>query len=308
MRAATARRRRGRARPVPDRSTRRSWRSRAARSTAALVPIENSLEGGVNATLDALALETREVEIVGETVLAIRNCLIARDALELDAIQTVVSHPQPLGQCARFLREQLPRRDRPRDHVDRRRRPRGRRADAPWARARPASGRRAARRRVLREGVEDEPDNATRFVWLARDGDAPARGAREGAWKTSVVFAGAGDGSPGWLVRCLSEFAFRGVNLTKIESRPREGRLGHYLFLVDWTAAPRTRPSPKRSRRCASTARRSACSGAIRGVSGTRLGPPLAPLHFRRRERRHGDHTHQAHWVRAGHRAPAART
>ena len=54
-----------------------------------------------------------------------------------------------------------------------------------------------------------------------------------GAWKTSVVFAGAGDAQPGWLVRCLSEFAFRGVNLTKIESRPRRGRLGHYLFHVD---------------------------------------------------------------------------
>jgi prephenate dehydratase len=48
-----------------------------------------------------------------------------------------------------------------------------------------------------------------------------------------VVFAGAGDAQPGWLVRCLSEFAFRGVNLTKIESRPRRGRQGHYLFHVD---------------------------------------------------------------------------
>jgi prephenate dehydratase len=54
-----------------------------------------------------------------------------------------------------------------------------------------------------------------------------------GAWKTSVVFAGAGDRAPGWLVRCLSEFAFRGVNLTRIESRPRKGRLGHYLFHID---------------------------------------------------------------------------
>jgi prephenate dehydratase len=51
--------------------------------------------------------------------------------------------------------------------------------------------------------------------------------------KASVLCAGAGDASPGWLVRCLSEFAFRGVNLTKIESRPRKRRLGHYLFLVD---------------------------------------------------------------------------
>jgi prephenate dehydratase len=53
------------------------------------------------------------------------------------------------------------------------------------------------------------------------------------AWKTSVVFAGAGDQTPGWLVRCLSEFAFRGVNLVRIESRPRPGPLGHYVFHID---------------------------------------------------------------------------
>jgi len=68
---------------------------------------------------------------------------------------------------------------------------------------------------------------------LGRAGSAPIEADDAGAWKTSVVFAGAGDAQPGWLVRCLSEFAFRGVNLTKIESRPRRGRLGHYLFHVD---------------------------------------------------------------------------
>jgi len=199
----------------------------------ALVPIENSLEGGVNATLDALALEAREVEIVGETVLAIRNCLIARAAVAFDAIEVVVSHPQPLGQCARFLREELPGAElrattSTADAV---------RAvaatDAPWAALGPRSAAALYDCRVLRDGIDDEPDNATRFVWLARSGTPPASSAGVGAWKTSVVFAGAGDRAPGWLVRCLSEFAFRGVNLTRIESRPRKGRLGHYLFHVD---------------------------------------------------------------------------
>jgi len=199
----------------------------------ALVPIENSLEGGVNATLDALALEAREVAIVGETVLAIRNCLIARDAIALDEIELVVSHPQPLGQCARFLREELPgatlrattsTADAVREVAA---------ADAPWAALGPRSAAALYECRVLRDGIDDEPDNATRFVWLARTGTPPARDAGERAWKTSVVFAGAGDRAPGWLVRCLSEFAFRGVNLTRIESRPRKGRLGHYLFHVD---------------------------------------------------------------------------
>jgi prephenate dehydratase len=202
----------------------------------ALVPIENSLEGGVSATLDALALEAREVAIVGETVLAIRNCLIARDELALDAIEVVVSHPQPLGQCARFLRDCVP-------HAAARATTSTADAvrevsatDAPWAALGPRTAAELYGCRVLRDGVDDEPDNATRFVWLARAGTPPVTpGARDDAasWKTSVVFAGAGDQSPGWLVRCLSEFAFRGVNLTRIESRPRKGQLGHYLFHVD---------------------------------------------------------------------------
>ena len=202
----------------------------------ALVPIENSLEGGVSATLDALALEARDVEIVGETVLAIRNCLIARDPLALGAIEVVVSHPQPLAQCARFLRTDVPNAtvraatstaDAVREVAA---------ADAPWAALGPRSAAALYGCRVLREGVDDEPDNATRFVWLARAGTAAVAPAARGvsvAWKTSVVFAGAGDQAPGWLVRCLSEFAFRGVNLTRIESRPRKARLGHYLFHVD---------------------------------------------------------------------------
>jgi prephenate dehydratase len=200
----------------------------------ALVPIENSLEGGVSATLDALALEAREVAIVGETVLAIRNCLIARSELPLEAIEVVVSHPQPLGQCARFLRDTVPRAavratastaDAVREIAA---------TDAPWAALGPRTAADLYGCRVLRDGVDDEPDNATRFVWLARVGTPPVEpGDGPATWKTSVVFAGAGDQSPGWLVRCLSEFAFRGVNLTRIESRPRKGQLGHYLFHVD---------------------------------------------------------------------------
>jgi len=202
-------------------------------SDRALVPVENSLEGGVSATLDALAWDARDTVIVGETVLAIRNCLIARAALALDAITAVLSHPQPLAQCARFLRTELAgatvraaasTADAVRTVAD---------AAEPWA----ALGPRGAAERygcvVLREEVDDEPGNATRFVWLARDGDAGPAAAADGPWKTSVVFTGTGDAQPGWLVRCLSEFAFRGVNLTRIESRPLKQRLGSYLFFVD---------------------------------------------------------------------------
>jgi prephenate dehydratase len=199
----------------------------------ALVPIENAVGGAVNATLDALAVETRDVVIVGETVLAIRNCLVAARPLDLAEIRVVVSHPQPLAQCARFLRLELPGAE-VRAATSTAEAVRGVAASRePWA----ALGTRLAAElyggHVLRDRVDDDPDNETRFVWLARTGSPPAGDGGAVAWKTSVAFAGAGDASPGWLVRCLSEFAFRGVNLTKIESRPRRGRLGHYLFLVD---------------------------------------------------------------------------
>jgi prephenate dehydratase len=206
----------------------------------ALVPIENSLEGSVNATLDALAMETDDVMIVGEVVQPIRHCLIARTSLELAEIETVVSHPQANAQCARFIRTRLPQAqvlagsstaDAVRVVAEH---------DGPWA----ALGNRLAAERygcvVLRAGVEDVAENETRFVWLARAGTDPggprvlASGtAPLGPWKTAIVFWGLGSEAPGWLVACLSEFARRGVNLTRIESRPRKQGLGRYMFFVD---------------------------------------------------------------------------
>jgi prephenate dehydratase len=200
-----------------------------------VVPIENSLEGAVNATLDALAVDFPGVAIVGESVLAVHQALIAHDDLALDAITQVASHPQGLAQCAHFLRSELPAArlvaatstaEAVRDVVA---------SPEPHAAIAPARAAELHGAVVLRERIEDDPDNATRFVVLARAGEAAPGGT--GPFKTSVLFAGAGDSSPGWLVRCLSEFAFRGVNLTKIESRPRRRQLGHYLFLVDLEGA-----------------------------------------------------------------------
>jgi len=200
-----------------------------------VVPIENSLEGAVNATLDALAVDFPGVAIVGESVLAVHQALIARVALERHAITQVASHPQGLAQCARFLREHLPSAhlvattstaEAVRNVVA---------SPEPHAAIAPARAAQVHGGVVLQERIEDDPDNATRFVVLAPASSEQPAGS--GPFKTSVLFAGAGDSSPGWLVRCLSEFAFRGVNLTKIESRPRRRQLGHYLFLVDLEGA-----------------------------------------------------------------------
>jgi prephenate dehydratase len=203
----------------------------------ALVPIENSLEGSVNATLDTLAMETEDVAILGEVVQPIRHCLIARTPLELSEIETVVSHPQATGQCARFIRTRLPHAtvltgastaEAVRTVADH---------EGPWA----ALGNRLAAERyqchVLRAGVEDVADNETRFVWLGPVGAPPGiPGAGDpalGPFKTAVVFWGVGSEAPGWLVHCLSEFASREVNLTRIESRPRKQGLGRYMFFLD---------------------------------------------------------------------------
>lgn len=206
----------------------------------ALVPIENSLEGSVNATVDALAIETENVAIVGEVIHPIRHCLIARTDLELPEIETVVSHAQATAQCARFLRDRLPHArvlagastaEAVRLVAEH---------EGPWA----ALGNRLAARlygcRVLLSGVEDVPENETRFVWLGRAAELDPAAETIGTddvpnrpFKTAIVFWGPGAEAPGWLLACLEQFASRQVNLTRIESRPRKRGLGHYMFFLD---------------------------------------------------------------------------
>jgi prephenate dehydratase len=209
----------------------------------AIVPIENSLEGSINVTLDLLAGEATDVEIVGEALLHVRHSLIAAAEVGLEEIDTVITHPQVPGQCTLFLRGELAH-----------------------ARILAASSTAEAVRTVvvaaerghaaigtclaasiyggtvIRERVEDREDNETRFVWLARRASEggrsetmrpPLRAGEGEGWKTSLVFWGAGAERPGWLVRCLDEFASRNINLTKIESRPRRDGLGSYMFFVD---------------------------------------------------------------------------
>ena len=85
---------------------------------------------------------------------------------------------------------------------------------------------------MLAEDLEDDPGNATRFAWLAPARDAPDP-PTSGPAKTMLVFWGAGSSSPGWLVSCLAVFAFAGVNLTRIESRPLRRGMGQYMFFLD---------------------------------------------------------------------------
>lgn len=196
----------------------------------ALVPIENSIEGSVRPTLDTLAFEADAVTIVGEHDYRVRVHLIAREGVRVEDVEAVLSHPQPLAQCARFLRERLP-------EIELRNASSTAAAvrmvsesSRPWA----ALGARAAAAlygcELLLEGVEDQDDNVTRFVWIAPQGTEPVG---EGAWKTSLVFSELGADHPGALVDALSEFSARGINLTRIESRPLRQGLGRYMFFCD---------------------------------------------------------------------------
>jgi prephenate dehydratase len=196
----------------------------------AVVPIENALEGSVAVTLDTLTTEAQDVRIAAEVVHPIHHCVLARREVSLSTVERVVSHPQATAQCARFLREQLPNAE----HVSA-----PSTADAVLTVCREDDGSVALGSSLAAElygchivatNVEDHPDNETRFVWLAPAEEAGEPGADP---KTSIVFWGGGDQSPGWLVDVLHEFAGRQVNLTRIESRPRRTGLGHYFFFVD---------------------------------------------------------------------------
>ena len=200
----------------------------------ALVPFENSIEGSVRSTLDTLALEGFDVTIAGEYDHPIRNSLIARQDLPLDRIEAVLSHPQASAQCARFIRTELPATEvraaastaeAVRDVAE---------SDHPWAALGAASAARLYGCVVLREGIEDSPDNVTRFVWIAPAGTRPS-GA--GPWRTSLVFSELGADHPGALVEALTEFSSREVNLTRIESRPLRRGLGRYMFFCDLDGA-----------------------------------------------------------------------
>jgi len=196
----------------------------------ALVPIENSREGSVRPTLDTLAFETAAVTIAGEHDYRVRVHLIAREGTRAEDVEAVLSHPQPLAQCAQFLRENFA-------GVELRSVSSTAAAvrmvsesARPWA----ALGARAAASlygcELLREGIEDSDDNVTRFVWIAPEGTEVAG---DGASKTSLVFSEVGADHPGALVDCLSEFSSRGINLTRIESRPLRRGLGRYMFFCD---------------------------------------------------------------------------
>jgi chorismate mutase/prephenate dehydratase len=191
-------------------------------ATYGVVPFENSTEGAVSMTSDAL-LEG-DLKIRQEYVLPIAHCLLSR-APAISQISTVYSHPQALAQCRIWLAKHVPRAQVVQTT-----------STTAAAREAQADDRSAAigadiaaeihNLPILRANIQDRPENATRFVVLAH-GDAPPSGSD----RTTIAFGVADE--KGALRRVLSVFEDADVNLTRIQSRPNRNRAWHYLFLVD---------------------------------------------------------------------------
>lgn len=195
----------------------------SGRSDSALAPIENSLAGSIHQNYDLLL--RHDLQIVGEYFLRVRHCLIAMPGARMEDIKTAISHPQALGQCAAYLRGKGIK---PETVYDTAGSVKMLKASAAMDTAAIAS-RRAADlygMQILEEGIEDNQENFTRFLAVQRQAVVPS-----GEAKTSIVFTL--KNVPGSLFKAMSVFALRDIDLTKIESRPLQGKPWEYLFYID---------------------------------------------------------------------------
>ncbi len=190
----------------------------------AVLPVENSIEGTV-APVNDLLLE-HDLTVTGEAIVTVDHCLIGVPKSSLAEVRVVYSHPQALGQCRRFLARHPEWRQVPSYDTAgsvKLVRERGRRDEAAIASRRSAS---IYGMKVFAEGIQSDHENYTRFFVLEKHPRSV-----KGANKTSIAFVA--KNVPGSLHRCLGEFASRGINLTKLESRPRRARPWNYVFYAD---------------------------------------------------------------------------
>ena len=186
-----------------------------------VMPLENSIEGSVGATLDLLL--NLNVQIVKEIVLPIHHSLAAQEGAD---IEVIYSHWQAIAQCSKFLRTFG------KDVIAVSSTSNAARIASHDRRAAAITSHNAAHHyglQILREDIQDFKDNFTRFIVIAQNGTTRDRTRK---YKTSVTIKLMSN-RPGALYGALSEFAIRQINLTKIESRPTKKALGDYLFYID---------------------------------------------------------------------------
>ena len=193
---------------------------------SAVVPIENSLEGSVNTTLDTLAFDS-ELYICGEYTMHIRENLMALPGARPESIKRIISHPQPIGQCAGMINKFFS------DAVIEYTNSTAAAAkqieetkDMTTATIGPAACAGLYGLEILMPECNDEKNNATRFVELKKQENTSAD-----CDKSSFIFTV--DNKPGALFKVIEAIAENGVNMLKIESRPEKKALGRYIFFID---------------------------------------------------------------------------
>ena len=187
-----------------------------------MVPVENSTEGAIGRTLDLLLQSS--LQVCGELMLPIHQCLLAQHC-ELNAIKTVYSHPQSLGQCQGWLNTHLPRAAR----ISASSNAEAARLAAENPGSAAIAGSQAAAHfglTVCVENIEDDPKNTTRFLVLGKQQVSPS-----GKDKTSLVLSA--PNRPGAVHELLAPLAKHGVSMTKLESRPARSGLWEYVFYMD---------------------------------------------------------------------------
>ncbi|NGP07199.1 prephenate dehydratase [Rhodococcus sp. 14C212] len=192
----------------------------------AVVPIESSVEGSVPPTMDALAVGPR-LQIVAETELDVAFTVVARPGITLDEVRTVHAYPVAAAQVRQWIADHMPKAD-----VVAASSNAGAAEDVAAGKADAGVSTALAGQRlglpVLADGVADHAGARTRFVLATRPAPTPAR---TGVDRTSVILQLPNE--PGSLVRAMTEFATRGIDLTRIESRPTRQEYGTYFFHLD---------------------------------------------------------------------------
>src|SRR5687768_4526467 len=194
---------------------------------SALIPIENSLAGSIHQNYDLLL--RHNLHIAGEYFLRVQHCLISSPGVKKPDIKKVISHPQALGQCAAYLRNLGVKVEPVYDTAGsvKMLKESGDKSTAAIASRRAAE---IYQMEILDEGIEDDAENYTRFLAIQHESVVPV-----GEAKTSIVFTL--KNQPGALFKALSVFALRDIDLTKIESRPLQGKPWEYLFYIDFIGA-----------------------------------------------------------------------
>lgn len=192
----------------------------------AIVPIENSIEGSINTTLDALAFDA-DLYITGEHILHISQNLMVKKGVKKEDIKIITSHPQPIGQCSKILSHEFADIKIEFSDSTASAAKRVMESDGSVACIGSPNSARLYDLDILCPDCGDDANNSTRFVIIAQKPNTEVTGHD----KTSIVFAL--DNKPGSLYSAIELLAKEKINMTKIESRPMKDELGKYVFFID---------------------------------------------------------------------------